>query len=78
MNLMKKVCITVLRWYQHILSLDQGVLRGYRRVCVFSPTCSEYCIEAVGKYGVMKGLFLGVKRVFRCHPWQKSHIDPLP
>ncbi len=46
--------------------------------CIFIPTCSEYVKQAVLKYGVIKGLYLGIIRVFRCHPWQKGdHYDPL-
>lgn len=45
--------------------------------CVFIPTCSEYTKEAVSKYGPTKGIFLGIKRISRCHPWQKNKYDPL-
>jgi len=45
--------------------------------CVFLPTCSEYTKEAITKYGAMGGLFRGIVRVFRCHPWQKNRYDPL-
>lgn len=45
--------------------------------CVFFPTCSEYTKEAIKKYGILKGIFLGFRRILRCHPWQKNHIDPL-
>lgn len=47
-----------------------------KRSCVFYPTCSEYTKEAIQKYG-LRGLWLGLLRVFRCHPWQKNHIDLL-
>lgn len=45
--------------------------------CVFIPSCSEYTKEAIIKYGCFKGIFLGIKRIFRCHPWQKNNFDPL-
>lgn len=45
--------------------------------CVFYPTCSEYTKQAIVKYGALKGVALGIKRILRCHPWQKDHIDPL-
>jgi len=45
--------------------------------CVFLPTCSEYTKEAVTKYGALKGVIMGIKRILRCHPWQKNHFDPL-
>ena len=45
--------------------------------CVYRPTCSQYTLEAVGKYGVVKGVLLGLKRLFRCHPWAKVAWDPV-
>lgn len=45
--------------------------------CVFYPTCSEYTKQAIDKYGALRGSYLGVKRILRCHPWQKNHLDPL-
>jgi len=47
------------------------------KVCRFVPTCSEYTYQAVEKYGVVKGLFLGLKRIIRCHPFSKGGYDPL-
>ena len=46
--------------------------------CRYTPTCSEYMIEAIEKYGVIKGLLLGIKRIIRCHPWGESGYDPVP
>ena len=45
--------------------------------CVFFPSCSEYAKQAIEKYGVLKGIYLGSLRILRCHPWQKNHIDPV-
>ena len=45
--------------------------------CKFYPTCSEYAKEAIEKYGPFKGTHLGLKRILRCHPWQKNQIDPV-
>ena len=45
--------------------------------CVFYPSCSEYTKQAIEKYGVLKGTYLGLNRILRCHPWQKNHIDLL-
>ncbi|MDQ3075757.1 MAG: membrane protein insertion efficiency factor YidD [bacterium] len=45
--------------------------------CVFYPTCSEYTKQAIEKYGALKGLWLGSRRILRCHPWQSNHMDPL-
>jgi len=61
-------------------------IRAYRLIirpwlpqnqCVFEPSCSTYAIQAIEKYGPIKGIFLGTKRILRCHPWQKNHYDPL-
>jgi len=46
--------------------------------CVFFPSCSEYTKQAIEKYGVLKGFYLGFRRILRCHPWQKNHVDPIP
>ncbi|MFI3304524.1 MAG: membrane protein insertion efficiency factor YidD [Rikenellaceae bacterium] len=46
--------------------------------CRYTPTCSTYCIEALRKYGVFKGLWLTLKRLLRCHPWGGSGHDPVP
>ncbi len=61
-------------------------VRFYRRcispftppTCRFTPTCSEYAVEAITKYGPAKGLWLAVKRLLRCHPWGGSGYDPVP
>lgn len=62
------------------------LIRGYRylvsplfpRSCRFYPTCSQYALEAVERYGVVVGLWLGLKRVLRCHPFHPGGYDPLP
>lgn len=46
--------------------------------CRYVPTCSQYAIEAITKYGPLKGLWLAVKRLLRCHPWGGSGFDPVP
>tara|TARA_B100000524_G_scaffold161365_1_gene82209 strand:- start:55 stop:279 length:225 start_codon:yes stop_codon:yes gene_type:complete len=46
--------------------------------CRYQPTCSQYCIEALSIHGLFKGLFLGIKRVLRCHPWGGCGYDPVP
>jgi hypothetical protein len=45
--------------------------------CVFYPTCSMYAIDAIKKYGWISGTLRAVRRISRCHPWQKNHIDPV-
>lgn len=46
--------------------------------CRFTPTCSEYALEAFRKYGPFKGMYLTVRRILRCHPWGGSGYDPVP
>lgn len=46
--------------------------------CRYTPTCSQYMVEAVLKYGPFKGTWLGIKRLARCHPWGGSGYDPVP
>ena len=64
---MKKIVLKILVFYKKYIS------RG--NYCRFIPTCSEYVYEAVEKYGVLKGLFLGFKRVLRCNRFSKGGID---
>jgi uncharacterized protein len=46
--------------------------------CRYAPSCSEYAIEALKKYGVLRGGWLTIKRLMRCHPWGGSGYDPVP
>jgi putative membrane protein insertion efficiency factor len=46
--------------------------------CRYNPTCSQYAEEAIKKYGIFKGVYLGTKRISRCHPWGGHGYDPLP
>lgn len=62
------------------------ILRFYKRwispilppACRFTPTCSEYAMESFTRYGFMKGLFLTLKRILRCHPFHPGGYDPVP
>ncbi|MFW6110155.1 MAG: membrane protein insertion efficiency factor YidD [Patescibacteria group bacterium] len=78
---MKRLVLALIRFYQKYLSFDHGVFKQLYltdKVCRFKPTCSVYTYQAVEKYGVFKGLWLGLKRVLRCHPWNDGGYDPLP
>lgn len=46
--------------------------------CRFTPTCSQYAVEAIKKHGPFKGLYLAIRRILRCHPWGGSGYDPVP
>jgi putative membrane protein insertion efficiency factor len=46
--------------------------------CRYTPSCSEYAMEAINKYGGIKGSYLGIKRILRCHPWGGHGHDPVP
>lgn len=46
--------------------------------CIYTPSCSEYAVQAIKKYGAWKGGFLAVKRILRCHPFHKGGYDPVP
>ncbi len=78
---MKYFLIYLIKFYQKIFSPDKGLLvkigLNKSTTCVFYPSCSDYTILAILKYGAFRGVCKGVLRIFRCHPWQKNHIDPL-
>jgi putative membrane protein insertion efficiency factor len=64
------ILVAVVRVYQLLLSPLLG------RRCRFEPTCSVYFIEAVQKYGVIRGTYRGILRICRCHPWHPGGYDP--
>jgi len=64
--------VALIRWYQRTIS----EVTPHR--CRFQPTCSEYTAEAVQRHGARRGLWLGIKRIARCHPFSESRYDPVP
>lgn len=64
--------ILLVRFYQICISPLKPA------TCRFTPTCSAYAIEALRKYGPIKGIWLAAKRIIRCHPWGGSGYDPVP
>jgi putative membrane protein insertion efficiency factor len=69
---MKKVLIWAIRVYQKGISPYKG-----SSCCRFIPTCSEYALQAVEKYGAIRGSYKAVKRILKCHPFHKGGYDPL-
>jgi putative membrane protein insertion efficiency factor len=64
--------ILIIKLYQFIVSPLLG------SNCRYQPTCSEYGVQALREWGIFYGLFLAIKRIFRCHPWGDSGYDPVP
>lgn len=69
---MKKIVLFLIRGYKKYISPLLG------KHCRFYPTCSQYTLEAIEKYGLAKGLYLGTKRILKCHPFHPGGIDPVP
>lgn len=69
---MKSLLISLIHIYQHYISPLTPP------ACRYTPTCSQYTLEAIQKYGALRGTWLGLKRICRCHPWGGSGYDPVP
>ena len=69
---MKTFLLSLISFYQKRISIFT------KRNCPFYPTCSEYAKVAIEKYGSWKGGLMAIRRILRCHPWSKNHIDPVP
>ena len=61
-----------------ILAYQYAVSPLFARSCRFHPSCSAYALEAVERYGSLRGAWLAVKRLLRCHPWHPGGCDPVP
>ncbi len=72
MNLISWILIVPVKLYQWLLSPLLG------KNCRFEPTCSNYMIQALQEWGPFKGLYLGLKRITKCHPWGSHGPDPVP
>lgn len=70
--IMKKIFLALIHFYQHYISPLTPA------TCRFYPTCSEYTREAIEIHGPIKGLWLGIKRISKCHPFHKGGFDPVP
>ncbi len=74
----KNLILKLIRFYQKTNFFHNSLSKTLfltDSVCRFTPTCSEYTYMAVEKYGVVKGLWKGLKRIIRCHPWSKGGVD---
>lgn len=70
---MKRILIGLVKFYRHCISPYKG-----GSCCRFIPTCSQYAIEALEKYGAIKGSYLAIRRLLKCHPFHKGGYDPVP
>lgn len=64
--------IALIRLYQKLIS------PGLPPSCRFAPSCSQYALEALQRYGALRGVWLGARRLVRCHPWHPGGYDPVP
>ncbi len=77
---MKRLVLNLIKAYQNTKFFRSEIAKTLfmsDRSCRFEPTCSLYTYQAVEKHGVLKGSFLGVKRILRCHPWSRGGFDPV-
>ncbi len=69
---MTRTVLWLLRWYKHAVSPLMPP------ACRYTPTCSEYAVEAIERHGLGRGSYLAVRRVFSCHPFARGGHDPVP
>lgn len=72
MKWLRKLVILPIRFYQVALSPYLG------QRCRYQPTCSHYMVRAIEEWGIFRGIWLGMKRIGRCHPWGPHGYDPVP
>ncbi len=72
MNALRRVALVLLRFYKRFISPLLPPM------CRFEPTCSVYMMDAVAKYGALRGIWMGLRRLGRCHPFNPGGWDPVP
>jgi putative membrane protein insertion efficiency factor len=70
--MMKSAAVATIHWYQRAISPGLGAR------CRYEPTCSQYTLEAIERFGVARGTWLGIRRLLRCQPWHAGGYDPVP
>jgi len=73
MRIVERFLLKIIKLYRKYLSPLK-----VRSHCIYFPTCSEYAMQAIEKYGALKGSCLSIKRILRCHPFAKGGYDPVP
>lgn len=77
---MRKLALFLIKTYQKSFFARSEILKALflsEAACRFRPTCSEYTYQAIDRYGIMRGSLLGLKRITKCHPWNKGGFDPV-
>lgn len=69
---MRRITIGIIRFYQRFIS------PLFPPTCRYHPTCSEYTVQAIQRFGTLKGLYLGLRRLLRCNPLHEGGYDPVP
>ena len=71
--MLKRFFIFLIKLYRKYISPLKG-----RSTCIYTPTCSLYALQAIEKYGILKGGYLSLRRILRCHPFHRGGYDPVP
>ncbi len=69
---MRWLFLTLIRFYQRFISPLTPPS------CIYHPTCSNYAVQAINKYGALRGGWMAIRRILRCHPWAQGGHDPVP
>lgn len=76
--MLKIIILKLIKFYQYALSGHGGCFGFLNFSCKFHPTCSDYCYDAIDKFGFLRGINLSVRRILRCNPCSSGGIDELP